>query len=1348
MENEDKKASLLDRWKNRDQKKPNSSNIPKAPDHAHIALSNAQQRLWFLQQLYPGNAFYNLSEYYIFKGPLNTDILKKSLSLLFDKHVILKSHYPLVDGIPILKINNNHTPNFTEEDYSLYTEDKARTSARAFMDEQARYGFNLSTESLIKIAILKIRDDEHILFLTLHHIITDQWSLNIFKDQLSHNYKKLSEGSNIDINKTHSDINFLDYAYWQSGNHSYNDQITYWKNKLSADIPRLNLPLDFRRPITPSFKGRKKELKFSEELSVRVLSLAKKLEVTPFVLFLSAYYLLIHKFTKQEDILIGSPVSNRSQKSLENVFGLFINTVVFRTTINNSLILSEFIKGINKMSLEAIANKDIPFDTLVKAFNVERSLSTNPFFQVMFVYTSISVTPDFGNDVTLIENSEYHANVSKFDLTLFVTENKGLVSASFEYATDLFEEATINRFLNQIQQTLDYIVKYSSTTIESIPFLDKNDEIIISSNNNFESNPFDSYQNIHSVIEKIANQYPGNLALTYKGISINYKELNDRANIVASELLKISSNQNEIVGLCIERSIDMIVGLLGILKAGCAYLPIDPEYPIQRIDYILNDAKVTSIVTQKKLLHLFDGFKTETLTIDVIDNLNWNNDVKFPKVKESDYAYIIYTSGSTGKPKGVPITHKNILSSTGGRLSFYEKKPESFLLMSSISFDSSKAGIFWTLCTGGNLVISEKRLEQDIDKIGDMINDHRVTHILILPSLHKLLLEYVKQSKLKTLSTVIVAGETCSTVICKRHLNLIPNVDLYNEYGPTEASVWCTAHKVSSNDLNLNQIPIGKPVANAKIFILNEDKGLCPFGVVGEIYIGGPGLSNGYINRPELTNRLFIESPYNSEEKLYRTGDMGVYRNDGSIQFLGRSDQQVKLRGFRVELNEIEDSIRQFKNGIQEVIVVVEGTKINEVKDQDTPRVIVAYVKGDSTLDLASLNVFIKTKLPKHMVPSNIYKVDDFPYLPNGKLDKPKLQEIRILDDHKIDDISLSVNKEIIAPENDIEKNLIGIWEEILGISPISVKDNFFEIGGDSILSIQVIAKTREIGIKLRANELFENQNIRDLSRTILKNQNIEKKWSFVTTIREEGHGTPLFCIHSGGGHVFFYGLLKDYLKSDRPIYALQPSGINSGEKLHKSIEEMSKDYLDAIREIQPHGPYNILVYCFSVSVGNEMSILLDQTNEKINVIVIDTMVSAWNATDINTIFVRTLSFIKRVFINPIKTLKLFYQERAYILHSLTTKFFGKSYEKELERLKANLRKISYAYKWKPHNGMVSLILTYKPDKKFQNHIIQSWEKMAKGGVDIYYTKGHHTSLFEKKDIKYVSEKIDQAIKD
>lgn len=924
MENRTKNSSLLSKWKNREDKIPAAQLITKAPEDAIIPLSSGQQRIWFLQQLYPENPFYNYSESLAFEGELNVDHLKKSVEQLFLDNEILRSFYPVLDGRPVLKISDIFS-DVEEYDFSDFTDDKASAKIDKIMREQSAGIFNLARPGLVRVSLLKRNADSHILFFTMHHIIIDEWSIGILKEQLASNYLKLSEGLNLE---PHNPIvRFSDYAHWERTKNIDKAQFDYWKDILSDDIPILNLHTDFIRPVRPAFKGKQYTQYLSAKLSTQILGLSKNLETTPFVFLLTVYYVLLQRYSGQEDILVGTPVSNRSVKSLENILGFFIDTVVLRNKVDTSLSFTELLKIVKKNTLDAFSHKEVPFDVLVKELKVERSLAINPFFQVMFLYHPETKTPSFGNNVRLAEQAEFDTEVAKFDLTLSISESEGLLALTFEYDTDLFEELTIARFLEHYQVLLKGITENPDVLIGKLPMLTENEKDFFLEQPVSSHNHFSSYPAIHHVIEDVCKTFAKNTAVSYKNQSLTYEELDSKASKLALSILGKTKKRNEIVGLCMEKSVDMIVGLFAIIKAGCAYLPIDPKYPLERLSFILEDAQCGIIVTQSSLNTLFEDLNNEIIAIDHIDQAAMTSDVEMPKVNEEDIAYVIYTSGSTGKPKGVPITHKNIINSTAGRLAFYSNSPDAFLLMSSISFDSSKAGIFWTLCTGGNLIITENRIEQDISKIETLIEKHAVTHTLMLPSLYKLILEHGTPLKLGSLNTVMVAGEACTPSICDMHFDKLPNVNLYNEYGPTEATVWCIAHQIEKND-NFGTVPIGKAVANAKIYLLDKNLNLLPYGAVGEIYVGGPGLAKEYINRPELSAKAFIANPYNhaSDERIYRTGDLGRFRSDGAIEFLGRADHQVKIRGFRVELDEIEKAI-SINSTITNVVVVVEESR-------------------------------------------------------------------------------------------------------------------------------------------------------------------------------------------------------------------------------------------------------------------------------------------------------------------------------------------------------------------------------------------------------------------------------------
>lgn len=1061
------RTSLLDKWKKSEKRISPLAPISKAPEGVTIPLSSGQRRLWFLQQLYPDNPFYNVSASLRFTGNLDIDFLHKSLTHIFRSNDILRSSYPTMDdGSPIIQIKNDLPITIEEVDLSHYKGDELESEARVFMSNQGATRFNLSEPPLFKASLLKLDASSHILFLTMHHMVIDLWSMAILKEQLAENYNLLCQGKPLEPRS--SKIQYTDYAYWQQERPIDEKQLGYWKEKLSGELPILDLQTDYHRPVTPSFKGRKQTQYLSKELSEKVFNLSKSLEVTPFVLLLSVYYVLLSRHTGQDDVIVGTPLSIRDDKALEGLIGFFIDTAVLRSQINLDDSFSELVKQIRQNVLEAFSNKDIPFDVLVRELKLNRDLSTNPIFQTMFVYNAEPKTISFGNEAQLVEQAEFDPGVSKFDLTLFIAEKQGRLAVTFEYATDIYNEYTIHRFQEHFRLLLEGLTTDPDLKIGQIPMFTEQENDFFLSKPLLSDNPFSSYNGIHELIAECIKASPNAAAVIYEEERMTYAELSRRSATLVPKIMAHTNGENRIVGLAIDRSLEMIVGMLAILNAGCAYLPIDVDYPTDRIDFMLEDANVEVLLTKKALKSMFGNYKGAFIEMDGEPGSEGEGDYPLPSPNRENLAYVIYTSGSTGRPKGVPIKHKNIIDSTAGRLDFYDNNPTVFMLMSSMAFDSSKAGIFWTLCTGGTLVITPKHAEQDIDGLVKTIESKHVSHTLLLPSLYNLLLEFGDSKKLRSLKTVIVAGEACSPALVKKHFETVPNLAFYNEYGPTEATVWCIAHNIVKDD-GLKTVPIGRPVANARIYLLNKQRSLVPYGSVGEIYIGGPGLSKGYLNRPDLTERAYYDNPFSevSGEKLYKTGDIARYNADGNLEFLGRSDQQVKIRGYRIELEEIEKALNTLPE-IKETKVLVEN-------HTNGLTYLSAFVSANVEVDSAKLKTDLKAIVPEYMVPASISQVAVFPTLPNGKVDKTALLALKKTEVSKRPD-------DIQKPRNQMESKLLAIWQEVLQIDTIGVTDNFFELGGDSILSIQIIAKARKVGIQLKANQLFENQTIAELA--------------------------------------------------------------------------------------------------------------------------------------------------------------------------------------------------------------------------------------------------------------------------
>lgn len=947
------KTSLLSQWRNKNKQSSNSKKgiITEIPKGAITPLSTEQKRLWFLQQLNPNNPFYNYSEIYTLKGKLDVDIFERSIRLIENNHDVFKSIFEINNGEPILKIDPNIKSDFKFIDFSKLDITTAKNKTVKIFKEESSTSFNLSKGNLFKIILVKTSENDYSFLIIMHHIITDHQSMIILREELASNYAQLISGKKISIIKP--TIQYGSYAYWQQNKSINIEHLNYWKSKLGGQLEILNLPTDFSKKAIPTYKGALHLKKHSAKNGEAFFNLCKELEATHYVVMLSVFYILLNKYTEQEDILIGTSITKRTHKSLEKLIGFFNDTLVFRTSIKKEFNFKEIVQAVKKTTLEAFEHSDISFDHLVKELNPNRSLNTNPFFQVMFLYNTNKDLSDFGSDIK-ISHEAFDAGVSKFDLTLHINENQGSLESLLDYNTDLFKGETIARIHDHFEVLLQTVLNNPEIIVGNIK-IDTDQEKAYFDNLQCPQSFFkEQTRGIHNIIEQEISKNALSTAVSFKNEKVSYEQLGLKSDIIANYLIHKGIQKNDIVSFSLERSSEMIFALFGILKAGAAYLPLDPKYPENRTNYILSDSTSKFVLTSNKLKANFNKATTAIFTIESIfsENLEIEKTL-FPKVQGTDLAYVIYTSGSTGKPKGVPITHNNIINSTLARTSFYKKDPAAFLMMSSISFDSSKAGIFWSLCTGGNLVISENKLEQDIELLVSTIKNNNISHTLMLPSLYNTILDFADTTDLKSLKVVSVAGETCSTKTVDQHFKKLPNTCLYNEYGPTEGTVWSVAHKIKKSDIEKETIPIGIPVANTEIYILNQKKQRVPFGVPGELYIGGPSLANGYLNKPQKTAESFITNPFKHSQKIYKTGDIVKLKNDNTIEFLGRKDQQVKIRGYRIEIDEIEHIIND-NPMVDKALVIVEDMNtnidLNNLVDQDTEQLL-QKIKNYTTIN-------------------------------------------------------------------------------------------------------------------------------------------------------------------------------------------------------------------------------------------------------------------------------------------------------------------------------------------------------------------------------------------------------------
>ncbi|MBX2846049.1 MAG: amino acid adenylation domain-containing protein, partial [Saprospiraceae bacterium] len=931
--------------------------------------------------------------------------------------------------------------------------------------EKARIPFDLKDGPLFRLVLIKEHDELHHLILTMHHIVTDKWSMQILRDQVAEYYSQLQAG--IDPEVEALPIQYSDFAYWQSNQSSRQEELDFWKLQLTGAEAQA-LPYSSSLAETQKFEGGYVSRKLPLSLSRKLFQLSKDRGTTMFALLLTCFKVLIYKHTDQQDIIIGTPFSNRDQPELEQLIGFFNETLVLRNQLTNDKDFLVLLKEVQQKVLDCFSNKSVPFEQLVQLFKPDRIGAQNPFFRAMFLYHHVPAKPSFGSGITL-DYAPFDLGVAKFDLTLYVEECNEELTVIFEYSKDYFEESTIHLLQEQLALVLAQITDRPSIEIGSISIVKDTERTLQLDKWNATETEQPTADSITHLIEEVISQKGGLTACTDSSSSITYDELNTRASQLARAIVAQTTGiHNPKIGLFVGRTTDLAVGILAILKAGGAYVPLDPDYPPARTQMILEDAEIPLILLPKELESDLPQTAAKLLFFES-DHSQY--DQPLPAIQPSNHAYVIYTSGSTGTPKGVPISHTNLIHSTNARFDFYNNQPEHFLLLSSFSFDSSVAGIFWTLTHGGQLVIPPKRIEQDIERLSQWIAKHKITHTLMLPSLYEVVLKLSAPQQLNTLNTVIVAGEACPRSLVDEHFSRLPQVHLYNEYGPTEASVWCIAHQITPSETTTS-IPIGKPIPNTKAYILDANLQPRPIGVPGELYIGGPGVTSGYLNRPQLTHERFKPNPF-GDGMLYKTGDLAVYDDSGKLFFLGRKDRQTKLRGYRIELDEIKHSLSQI-NDIESSEVLIDPKR----------QQILAFFIAANPLSEKFIQSSLQDVLPHYMVPNQVIGLNEFPRLPNGKVNTQQLLELAATAEKTIQKTAPSTTEEI---------TLVKIWQELLQIESIGIHDNFFDLGGDSILSIQIISKLRAKGFEVQPNAIFQHQTIERLATAIQPSKTVKR---------------------------------------------------------------------------------------------------------------------------------------------------------------------------------------------------------------------------------------------------------------
>ncbi len=1144
-----------------------SQPIQHIPDQQDQPLSFAQQRLWFLYQLDPGSTAYIHPVVTRLQGELNVAALEYSVREIAARHAILRTTYPVKNGWAVQHIHPVQASYLEHVDLRGQPAYLREELVKYLAEEEARHPFNFVNEPLWRTKLLQLAEQEYVLFITFHHITTDGWSNSIFVRELTTLYNAYCEKRPASLPVL--PVQYIDFSVWQRQwleGELLATQLDYWREQLKDATP-LQLPTDRPRPSIQTFHGARQGLLLSQSLSVGLKKLSQLEGGTLFMTLLTAFQILLHRYSSQEDILVGTPIANRNRTEIEGLLGFFVNTLVMRTNVAGNPTFTELLKRVREMAFGAYTHQDLPFEKLTEELQTERDLSRTPFFQVMFMLQNMPLPTEEFIGIQL-ESLGREGQTAKFDLTMVLVDTPDGLISGLEYNTDLFNASTIELMLSHWQTLLEAIVASPDQHIADLPLLTAStyEQMIHTWNDN--QLVYAKDRCIHQIFEDQVTRTPMAIALTFGEQRLTYAELNRRANHVARHLQTLGVQPGDLVALYMDRCVEMIVGLLGILKAGAAYVPLDPAYPAERLMFMLEDTQASVVLTRQRLQSEIPVLARHIVAIEHT-MLDTESENITSSISSADLAYLIYTSGSTGKPKGVAITHQNcaaLLAWIG--TTFTAQQLAGTLAGTSICFDLSIFELFGPLSCGGTVILVENVL-----RLINWSSEDNVTLVNTVPSA---LTEVLRAGNLPaTVQVVNLAGEPLSAQLVTQLYTQETITHVYDLYGPSEDTTYSTGYLARRAT---QQSPyIGRPLNNTATYILDQQLSPVPVGVPGELYISGEGLARGYFNRPDLTAASFLPEPFSGKSgaRMYSTGDSARYLPDGNIEFLGRIDNQVKIRGFRIELGEIEHTLSQYPD-IQECLVLVH-------RDSPETKKLVAYMvpRNGSVLSTVAIQTYLKARLPDYLLPVQYVILSSLPLLPNGKVNRKIL----------LNSYEERGTQTYIAPRNVLELQLLQIWQEALGSSSFGVTDNFFTLGGHSLLAVRLVSLLRQhFEDEFALTLVFQYPTIEEMAGAIGQQTHVEDRSSILIPIKATGTRAPFFCVHPAGGTVFCYHALAQHLGSEQPFYGLQTPDLDGEGTSCANLVDMASQYIEAIRAVQPQGPYAIGGWSLGGVVAFEMA--------------------------------------------------------------------------------------------------------------------------------------------------------------
>lgn len=1356
-----KQSLLLKRLGGEDHSVTARRAIPRrAPGGGPVPLSFAQERLWFLDRMDPGKPTYNIPYAFRLHGPLRIDFLRTALGEIVRRHEALRTTFSMIDGTPVQRIGAPAPVDLPLLDLGGMPGEEGEARARILAHEEAHLPFDLERGPLFRARIARLAPDDHLLLITVHHIVFDGWSDGLFFRELRILFEAAADGRAPSLEEP--PLQYADYALWQRNllqGEELSRQMSYWKNVLRGDLPVLELPADFPRPAVQAHGGRTTTLLLPPALHEALVEMSSRLNVTLFMTLLAAFDVLLHRYCAQDDVIVGTPIAGRSQPETEGVIGFFVNTLVLRTDCSGDPGFRELLVRVRDGALGAFEHQDVPFEKVVEEIHPHRTSWHAPVIQALFVLQRLESRWDAAGGIRWTDVRP-RLDAAKFDITLSVQESADGLLACLEHRTDLFSGSTARRMLKHFRSLLSSIVARPDEKISSLAIMDPSEEEALRRLGRGPAAVYTSPGTYQSAFESAVRKWPDSPALRFDGRQLTYGELNARANRLARHLRALGARPGVTIGIMMNRSLELPAGLLGILKSGAAYLPLDPGLPGERLALMLREASVPVAVIHSAYRERFRGSGVGVVPLDDAEFCRTSLDGESPDDPEplgrpDDLAYVIFTSGSTGAPKGVEVEHRSLLNHNFALArALGLTRSDRVLQFFETSFDASIEDIMPTWLSGSTLVLRPVDTSSNVARFLAHVASEQIT-VLTVPTAfwHELVEDIAEGGLPPSVRLVAFGGEKAlagKLDAWRRHAGV--GVRLINLYGPTEGTVAATMCELTARRDGM--LPIGRPIANTYVYLLDGHGRHVPRGAAGEICIGGAGLARGYLNNPGLTAEKFVPDPFAPRPgmRLYRTGDMGRFLADGQIEFLGRRDTQVKVRGYRIELGEVE-SVLALHDAVRQAAVTT-------YEDGTGNTMLAAYVvmkENAPPVADGELPAWLRSRLPDYMVPASYTVMDALPLTSNGKIDRKALRPPAPRERRAVTGY--------VAPRDSLESQIAFLWEQVLGKDHVGVYDDFFALGGHSLMAARLFAQIgRVTGKNLPLATLFQAPTIDQLA-SVLRREGWRPLWSSLVPMKTGGSRPPFYCVHAAGGNVIGYSELAARLGPDQPVYGLQAVGLDGKEPPLDRVEEMASRYVKEIRACQPSGPYYLGGACTGGIVAYEIAQQLLALGEEVGLLAMfDTFAHSHMKTLTRAEILRyrwesslerlryhagnlilhpgRLEYIRR----KSRTLRRRFGTRVWeILYTWYARHSGRIPPAMLRVEQFNILAIR-KYIPRPYPGRITLFPASTRSVGEFHDREQGWGKLALGGVEIHDVTGDHLTMLQMPNVTSVAEILNECL--